>query len=51
MSELVNKATMKKLFLMVLPDWPIMTLGLFFLIGASVAEIFLPMFTGKVITG
>jgi len=51
MSDLMKKPTLKKLFSYVLPDWPLMVVGFIFLVGASVSEIFLPLFTGKVITG
>lgn len=51
MTELVNKATLGKMLSFVIMDWPLLLLGVTFLIGAAVAQIFLPLLTGIVISG
>nr|CAB3219624.1 ATP-binding cassette sub-family B member 9-like [Phallusia mammillata] len=51
MSELVNRATVGKMVSFVIHDWPLIIVGVVFLIGAAVSQIFLPLYTGKVITG
>uniref|UniRef100_H2YGY8 Uncharacterized protein n=1 Tax=Ciona savignyi TaxID=51511 RepID=H2YGY8_CIOSA len=48
--ELVSRATIGKMLSYSVPDWPLILVGTIFLVGASLGQIFLPLFVGKVIT-
>uniref|UniRef100_H2Z4F0 ABC-type oligopeptide transporter ABCB9 n=1 Tax=Ciona savignyi TaxID=51511 RepID=H2Z4F0_CIOSA len=43
-------ATIKKMLSFSVPDWWLIAIGFIFLIGAAVGEIFLPLYTGRIIT-
>ena len=49
--KLLNKVTIFTLLSYARPDWPWIVAGTFFLICASVTQVFLPFYIGKVITG
>uniref|UniRef100_H2Z4F1 Uncharacterized protein n=1 Tax=Ciona savignyi TaxID=51511 RepID=H2Z4F1_CIOSA len=49
-TELANNATIKKMLSFSVPDWWLIAIGFIFLIGAAVGEIFLPLYTGRIIT-
>ncbi|XP_076804763.1 ABC-type oligopeptide transporter ABCB9-like isoform X2 [Clavelina lepadiformis] len=51
LGELANKANLKAVFSYSIPDWKLLLCGIFFLVGASIAQIFLPLYTGKVVAG
>ena len=50
-NQQVRKATLKDMLSYSLPDWPWILGGVTFLICASVSQVFLPLFIGKVVSG
>ena len=47
----LSKATLRAMLSYSLPDWPWIVGGILFLVCASVSQVFLPLFIGKVVSG